>query len=167
VLDILQALSYKLENLRNKIRYIEQLETSTSTTTTTKIVSAVLQMQFDIAALFSGQKTQHAGYNTHIPTNQYTTDPLANLNLIDLTETQKPTEEDHPMTIASAGPSTRGPSPLTNKNPPGIPTTKGKEVINNTNTTGPALTKPTPIRAQPKASQTQEPVESAEAILAR
>jgi len=38
LLDILQAYSYKLENLRNKIRYIEQLETSTSTSNTTKIV---------------------------------------------------------------------------------------------------------------------------------
>jgi hypothetical protein len=42
MLDILQAYSYKLENLRNKIRYIEQLETSTQTTNTTKIVTTVL-----------------------------------------------------------------------------------------------------------------------------
>jgi hypothetical protein len=42
MLDILQAFSYKIENLRNKIRYIEQLETSTSTTNTTKIVAAIL-----------------------------------------------------------------------------------------------------------------------------
>jgi nitrate reductase NapAB chaperone NapD len=42
ILDILLAYSYKIENLRNKIRYIEQLETSTSTTNTTKIVSAIL-----------------------------------------------------------------------------------------------------------------------------
>jgi hypothetical protein len=54
VLDILQALSHKLENLRNKIRYIEQLETPTSTTNTTKLVTAIQQMQIDIAALFEG-----------------------------------------------------------------------------------------------------------------
>jgi hypothetical protein len=29
ILDILQGYSYKMENLRNKIRYIEQLETQT------------------------------------------------------------------------------------------------------------------------------------------
>jgi hypothetical protein len=57
IIDILQAYSYKIENLRNKVRYIEQLETSTSTTNTTKIVAAVLQMQTDIAALFQGQST--------------------------------------------------------------------------------------------------------------
>ena len=54
VLDILQALSYKIEKLWNKIRDIEQLETSSSTTNTTKIVAAILQMQIDIAALFNG-----------------------------------------------------------------------------------------------------------------
>jgi hypothetical protein len=42
MLDILQAFSYKLENLRNKIRQIEQVETSTTTTNTTKIVTSVL-----------------------------------------------------------------------------------------------------------------------------
>jgi hypothetical protein len=42
IIDILQAYSYKIENLRNKVRYIEQLETSTSTTNTTKIVAAIL-----------------------------------------------------------------------------------------------------------------------------
>jgi hypothetical protein len=54
VLDILQALSYKLENLRNKIRRVEQLEPIPSTMTNTKIVSAIIQMQIDIASLFSG-----------------------------------------------------------------------------------------------------------------
>ena len=54
VLDILQALSNKIENLRNKIHNIEQIETSTSTTNTTKLVTAILQMQIDIAALFHG-----------------------------------------------------------------------------------------------------------------
>jgi hypothetical protein len=44
--------------MRNKIRHIEQLETSTTTTNTTKIVTAILQMQIDIAALFQGQNTQ-------------------------------------------------------------------------------------------------------------
>jgi hypothetical protein len=43
VLDILQALSYKIENLRNKIRLIEQLETSTAATKPTKIITTVLQ----------------------------------------------------------------------------------------------------------------------------
>jgi hypothetical protein len=52
VLDILQALSYKLDNLRNKLRYVEQLETPPSITTTTKIVATISQMQLDIAALF-------------------------------------------------------------------------------------------------------------------
>jgi hypothetical protein len=52
VLDILQALSYKVDNLRNKLRYVEQLETPPSITTTTKIVATISQMQIDIAALF-------------------------------------------------------------------------------------------------------------------
>jgi hypothetical protein len=43
ILDILQALSYKIENLRNKLRLIEQLETSAATTKPTKIVTTVLQ----------------------------------------------------------------------------------------------------------------------------
>jgi hypothetical protein len=54
VLDILQALSYKLENLRNKIRCVEQLEPISTTTNNTKIVAAILQLQIDIAALFDG-----------------------------------------------------------------------------------------------------------------
>jgi hypothetical protein len=52
VLDILQALSSKLDNLRNKLRYVEQLETPPSITTTTKIVATISQIQIDIAALF-------------------------------------------------------------------------------------------------------------------
>lgn len=52
VLDILQALCYKLDNTRNKLRYVEQLESPPSITTTTKIVATIAQMQLDIAALF-------------------------------------------------------------------------------------------------------------------
>jgi hypothetical protein len=54
VLDILQALSYKLENLRSKIRRVEQLEPIPSTMTNTRIVAAIIQMQIDIASLFEG-----------------------------------------------------------------------------------------------------------------
>jgi hypothetical protein len=57
VLDILQALSNKVDNLRSKIRYVEQLETPPSITTSTKIITTITQLQIDIAALFEGQKT--------------------------------------------------------------------------------------------------------------
>jgi hypothetical protein len=43
ILDILQALSYKIESIRTKIRQIEQLETATTTTKPTKLVTTIVQ----------------------------------------------------------------------------------------------------------------------------
>ena len=41
---MLQKQAYKIENLRNKIRYVEQVEESPQTTNTSKIVTTVRQL---------------------------------------------------------------------------------------------------------------------------
>jgi hypothetical protein len=41
---MLQKQAYKIENLRNKIRCVEQLEESPQTTNTSKIVTTVRQL---------------------------------------------------------------------------------------------------------------------------
>jgi hypothetical protein len=108
VLDILQALSSKVDNLRNKIQYVEQLETPPSITTTTKIVETITQIQLDIAALVLGQKLQNEENQTHKRPPHHTHASNPTLNLIDLTEPPRQPTEDHTMDIIEDPPSTSG-----------------------------------------------------------
>jgi hypothetical protein len=108
VLDILQALSSKVDNLRNKIRYVEQLETPPSITTTTKIVETITQIQIDIAALVLGQKQLNVEQQTHKRPHHHTHASNPTLNLIDLTEPSLQPPEDHPMGIIEDPPSSSG-----------------------------------------------------------
>jgi hypothetical protein len=75
----LQKQAYKLENLRNKIRCVEQLDDSPQTTKTTKIVTTVKQLQADLAALLAKVEDKS---QQQTPVN---TEP----NVIDLTNVEK------------------------------------------------------------------------------
>jgi hypothetical protein len=139
VLDILQALSYKLENLRNKIRRVEQLEPIPSTMTNTRIVAAIIQMQIDIASLFDGQSPQPEDQTPAEQSNVEKFAPTSTTNIIDLTNPHIIYDTDHHMTLDTDQPTSSG-KVLTLPTPKPLPMTKGKEPMGKKQVTTPADT---------------------------